>query len=95
MSMAFRDVRLLHDGRHTPPSGGAGPDPQGLIEFVPPAPALDFGEARHHVERNWHGSLHAFAAFFEASTTMTWWAESTRLGVRACQKIQDRICLLR
>ena len=69
---ACGDVRLLHDGHHTPPSGGARPRPQRQLEFAPPPASLDFCEAVHQVEciqqggRHWYGAVHAFAAFFEA-----------------------------
>jgi hypothetical protein len=67
--VACSDVRLLHDGDHASPSGGARPRPQGLIEFALPATPLDVFEAVHQVERvqqcrgYWHGSIHAWAAF--------------------------------
>ena len=69
---AFSDACLLHDSHHAPPGGSAGPDPQGLIEFAASAPALDFAEAVHHVERVQqdgryrYGTVDTLAAFFEA-----------------------------
>ena len=74
--LAEKSLAVAYFSLEEPDSFVGAHDPDGritrLIEFLPPASALDFFEAVHHVERVQqggryrYGAVHAFPAFFEA-----------------------------